>query len=78
MEEMHVFNFFSFAPQLPLSLFSASNSLLLQCGHYLINGEKHQSDNFILITELSLYFLFLSGFSFTNINDSQDCGGRGR
>ena len=27
---------------------------------------------------LSVYILFLSGFSFTNIHDSQDSRGRGR
>ena len=53
--------------------------------HYYCNAviissmeRNFKSDNFILITELFLYFLFLSGFSFTSINDSQDCRGRGR
>ena len=27
---------------------------------------------------LTLFWLFLSGFSFTNIHESQDCRGRGR
>ena len=55
-------------------LFPVTISSLLQ----LVCTKAMQGFFFLLIYYFFFYFFFLSGFSFTNIHESQDCRGRGR